>query len=175
VFLLLLLLLLLQVRLSTAPPTAPGATWYCQIKLRREYSKDNKQLDSAPKELTFKTLNQNQKDSLHHYISAAQRALLNPDTPHDIYVQIADLAAAAEQEGSSSSSAAAGNGAGSSSKLAGLASASSDDLQFTRNVIVLDISGACRASCLLGCCLFHHLAALCYACTWVCTCSATLC
>jgi hypothetical protein len=47
----------MQVRLSTAPPTVAGASWYCQIKLRREYSKDNKQLDSAPKEQAFAALN----------------------------------------------------------------------------------------------------------------------
>jgi hypothetical protein len=128
------------VRLSTAPPTAPGATWYCQIKLRHEYGKDNKQLDSAPKELAFKTLNQDEKEYLHHYISAAQRALLNPDAPLDIYVRMADLAPAAEEEGRGN--VVAGNGAGSSnSKTAGLMAASADELQFTRNVIVLEITG----------------------------------
>ncbi|KAF6262011.1 P-loop containing nucleoside triphosphate hydrolase protein [Scenedesmus sp. NREL 46B-D3] len=128
------------VRLSTAAPTVAGATWYCQIKLRREYSKDNQQLDSAPKEQVFTTLNQCRKEYLHHYISAAQRALLNPDTSADIYVRSADLAAAAEEQDSGSTAAAGSSAA--SSKLAGLASASADELQFTRNVVVLEITGA---------------------------------
>jgi hypothetical protein len=152
-----LLPLLLQVRLSTAPPAVAGATWFCQIKLRREYSKDNKQLETAPKELAFKALNQDQKDYLHHYISAAQRALLNPDAPLEMYVQIADLAAAAELE--SAGAGAAGNGSSSSSassKLAGLSNGSADELQFTRNVVVLEITGrlhCCGASCMqLVCC-----------------------
>ncbi|WIA22587.1 hypothetical protein OEZ86_009572 [Tetradesmus obliquus] len=139
-----------EVRLSTAPPTVPGASWYCQIKLRREYSKDNKQLETAPKELAFEALNQDQKDQLHHYIAAAQRALLNPDTPLDIFVQYADSAAAAaaaavdaDSNGAAAESGLAGSSSGSGSKTAGLAAAvPADQLQFTRNVVVLEITGA---------------------------------
>jgi hypothetical protein len=138
----------MQVRLSTAAPTVAGANWYCQIKLRREYSKDNKQLDSAPKEQAFAALNQDRKEHLHHYITAAQRALLNPDTPHDTFVRIADLAVAKEEADSKLQAAAGGgNGAagssnGSGSKAAGTATAAAtDELQFTRNVVVLEITG----------------------------------
>ena len=47
----------LQVRLSTAAPGGSD-TWCCQIKLRKEYDKDNRPLDPKPKETLFKTLNQ---------------------------------------------------------------------------------------------------------------------
>src|SRR5690349_8350866 len=81
----------LQVRLSTVPPDTPGDTWCCHIKLRKEYDKHNKQLQSKPTEQSFKILNQDQRDVLHHYISAAQQALLNPDAPPDTFVKVADL------------------------------------------------------------------------------------
>jgi hypothetical protein len=147
-------LLLLQVRLSTAPPTVAGASWYCQIKLRREYSRDNKQLDSAPKEQNFAALSQDRKEHLHHYIAAAQRTVLNPDAPLDIYVRVADLAVAAEEADSSKRQAATANGAAGSSSGSGTGSkaaapatpAPADELQFTRNVVVLEITGA--AGCL---------------------------
>lgn len=49
---------LLQVRMSTNHAGGSDGTWRCQIKLRREYDKNNKQLDSKPDEEAFKTLAQ---------------------------------------------------------------------------------------------------------------------
>lgn len=69
---------------------------------------------------------QDQKDQLHFYVSAAQRALLNPDTPSDIFAREADTAA------SNSSSSADSNGI----------VEQEDALKFTRNVVVLEITGA---------------------------------
>lgn len=67
------------------------------------------------------------KDHLHLYISAAQRALLNPQTPTEDFVQQADDAVSEARSGRSSSS---------------LDSGTEDTLAFTRNVIVLEITGA---------------------------------
>lgn len=72
---------------------------------------------------------QDSKDLLHFYVSAAQRALLNPDTPTDIFARDANSAAAASTTRTSSSS-------------AGSNADSADDLKFTRNVVVLEITGA---------------------------------
>jgi chitinase len=67
-------------------------------------------------------------------VSAAQRALLNPDTPADIYVRDADSSANA-----STATISSGKGKGSSN---GSSAESADDLKFTRNVVVLEITGA---------------------------------
>jgi len=72
---------------------------------------------------------QDSKDLLHFFVSAAQRALLNPDTPTDIFARDADSAAAATSTRTSSSS-------------IGSNADSADDLKFTRNVVVLEITGA---------------------------------
>jgi len=63
------------------------------------------------------------------YISAAQRALLNPQTPTADFVQQADEAVSEARSGRSSSS-------------LDSASGTEDTLAFTRNVIVLEITGA---------------------------------
>lgn len=47
-----------EVRLSTAAPLDPSNSWCCQVKLRKEYGKDNNKLDTKPKEEVFATLNQ---------------------------------------------------------------------------------------------------------------------
>lgn len=77
-------------------------------------------------------LPQDSKDLLHYYVSAAQRALLNPDTPADIFVRDADSSAAASSN-SNCKSKASSNGS---------SAESADDLKFTRNVVVLEITGA---------------------------------
>ncbi|WIA22588.1 hypothetical protein OEZ86_009573 [Tetradesmus obliquus] len=132
-----------EVRLSTAPPTVAGASWYCPFKLRREYSKDNKQLETAPKELAFKALNQDQKDQLHHYIAATQRALLNPSDPLETYVGTADRAARVAAADADSSPTASTDGVtGSTFTYSMAAWVGVGELQFTGNVVVLEITGA---------------------------------
>lgn len=95
---------------------------------------------------------------LHLYISAAQRALLNPDTPADIFVQHAHMAAGTARsrlnDSKGGTSAISRNGSASSSSgddsegctalLATTApsQAETDQLKFTRNVVVLEITGA---------------------------------
>lgn len=79
------------------------------------------------------------RDQLHFYVSAAQRALLNPDAPADIFVRDADRAA---NESISKSSASDGSfddlGAAASQAAAG----AEDELKFTHNVVVLETTGA---------------------------------
>lgn len=123
-------------RLSTVPPEDPGVTWCCRIKLRKEYDRHNKQLETKPTEQAFKTLYQDQKDILHHYISAAQRALLNPETPHDTFVKLADIMVRHSRNGNNSRSSASPPEEADTEPQAG------DVLAFTRNVIVLEITGA---------------------------------
>lgn len=73
---------------------------------------------------------QDAKEQLHFYISAAQRALLNPDTPADIFAKEADRKAEAARSADSD-----GNGGEDDE-------AATDALKFTRNVVVLEITGA---------------------------------
>ena len=74
---------------------------------------------------------QDDKDNLHFYVSAAQKALLNPNTPAGIFVSQADAAA----------SSARGTGLGVASSDSP-AMEEADALRFTRNVVVLEITGA---------------------------------
>jgi hypothetical protein len=84
---------------------------------------------------------QDQKDQLHFYVSAAQRALLNPDTPADIFARDADKTAseALSKSGSNGSNGSFENVNPSTYQEALLAT---DALKFTRNVVVLEITGA---------------------------------
>lgn len=132
----------LQVRLSTSPPDTPGVTWRCHIKLRKEYDKHNKQLQSKPTEQSFKTLDHNQKDVLHHYISAAQRALLNPDAPADTFVNVKDILISRDQNKPDSTCSSKSNGCVTATPLVAEDPPAKDALAFTRNVIVLEIQGA---------------------------------
>jgi len=69
-----------QVRLSTAAPTDPSSSWCCQVKLRKEYGKDNNKLDTKPKEEVFATLNQVQ---LIRQLKAACKACCDAATASD--------------------------------------------------------------------------------------------
>lgn len=69
-----------QVRLSTASPGG-DTTWRCQIKLRKEYGKDNRPLDNKPRETVFKTLNQ---VSWPTSVGTASRAHTHTDTPQPL-------------------------------------------------------------------------------------------
>jgi hypothetical protein len=108
---------------------------------------------SCPTPACAHCLLQDLRDQLHFYVSAAQRALLNPDAPADIFVRDADRAAAESANKSSTGSdgsfddlgaaaataaAAAAGGTGSQPAAAG----ADDELKFTRNVVVLEITGA---------------------------------
>jgi hypothetical protein len=110
----------LQVRLSTG-----GATWSFQVKLRWEYDAHNRP-HPRPQEDVFATITQDRKDFLHHYITAGQRALLNPGRPHNTFLQQADNAVA--------------RGAGGNRQGLGQPD-SKDQLAFTCNVVVLEITG----------------------------------
>lgn len=123
-------------RLSTVQPEASDVSWCCQIKLRKEYDKNNKQLESRPTEEVFKTLYDSQKDVLHHYITAAQRALLNPESPADMFAKLADTLAA-QSGGNDGHTSSSGRASPAESEAT-----SKDVLAFTRNVIVLEITGA---------------------------------
>jgi hypothetical protein len=84
---------------------------------------------------------QDQKDQLHFYVSAAQRALLNPDTPADIFARDADKAASEALKSTSASS--SKSAISFSFGPASTASVEQEDaLKFTRNVVVLEITGA---------------------------------
>lgn len=131
----------MQVRMYTAPPATDSVTWCCQIKLRNDYNPNTQDREINPREETFKTLIQAQKHQLPHYISAAQKALLNPSMQASVFAQLADAAAAADGNGfahHSSEASAVVNGA-----AHGVFSMeAADALPFTRNVVVLEISGA---------------------------------
>ena len=84
---------------------------------------------------------QDQKDQLHFYVSAAQRALLNPDTPADIFARDADKAASEALKTANASSSTSAMSF--SFAPASTASVEQEDaLKFTRNVVVLEITGA---------------------------------
>lgn len=84
---------------------------------------------------------QEAREQLHFYISAAQRALLNPDTAADLFAKEADRLADAARDACTSS----GSSNGSAANGAAVAAAEDavvDTLKFTRNVVVLEITGA---------------------------------
>ena len=82
---------------------------------------------------------QDDKDNLHFYVSAAQRALLNTDTPADKFALQADAAASSARGPAERLSVASSPGVGSGDSPA---KEETDALRFTRNVIVLEITGA---------------------------------
>lgn len=83
-----------------------------------------------PVDTLFKSLTQEEKDRLPTYILAAQKALLNPGSDWRHYAALADSIAA-----------------GSSSFEALSAEKVPDTLKFTRNVVVLEITGAEMGEC----------------------------
>eukprot|EP00775_Hariotina_reticulata_P010753 gene10753-10909_t len=138
-----------EVRLSTAAPEAAtdGVSWHCQIKLRMEYDPVSCQREPQPVEKVFVALNQERKDNLPTFISAAQRALLNPKTPADVFSRAAELEVKEANEAAAAVKAAdtfmSGNLNGANgSKAVGEAQLGFDELQFTKNVVVLEITGA---------------------------------
>lgn len=85
---------------------------------------------------------QDLRDQLHFYVSAAQRALLNPDAPADIFVKDADRAANEALSKSSGSDGSFDDLGAAAASQATAAADTDDDLKFTRNVVVLEITGA---------------------------------
>jgi hypothetical protein len=127
-----------QVRLSTAAPESLDTLWQCRIKLRLDFDPVSGERDLQPVEEVFAVLSQDRRDSLPTYISAAQRALLNPRTSSAVFAKAAEheVEAAAAADSSVPSN-------GFSVSAAALdAIRMTDELQFTKNVVVLEISGA---------------------------------
>jgi len=81
---------------------------------------------------------QEDKDHLHYYVSAAQRALLNPDTPADVFVRGADNEASLARSNNNGSF----EDVTAKQILSNVEGHTEDVLQFTRNVVVLEITGA---------------------------------
>ncbi|KAF8059174.1 mx [Scenedesmus sp. PABB004] len=132
-----------EVRLST------GGEWHCDIKLRREVGKDNVTPLADASEVPFAAVPAARKRLLHLYVSAAQRALLNPkDEPGRFKQQAAAAAKAANggaaADGGATADGEAGSGGGAAGSGGGAADSGStkDELAFTPNVVVLTIAGA---------------------------------
>jgi hypothetical protein len=102
------------------------------VKLRWEYDEHNRP-NPQPQENVFVTINQDRKEFLHHYITAGQRALLNPGRPHNIFLAHANNAVAMEVQGHN---------------LPAIGQPDNNDqLAFTRNVVVLEITGKVQHRC----------------------------
>lgn len=138
-------MLLLQVRLSTAPPANKDELWQCQIKLRKECDPVTGLRDVQPREEVFAVLSHKQRDALPFFISAAQKALLNPTAPAKRYCRMAEQDAA---EADAAVAAAAGSSGGKDKAGGAVAptamasAAEEDERPFTKNVVVLEVAGA---------------------------------
>lgn len=144
--------------------------WSCKIKLRMEYDVHNQQLPEVQK-LSFCTVEGDNKNQLHVFVSAAQKALLNPEIPCSRFAQAAaaasEAAATATLANGTANSQQSSNGVsllddsevpaaavtelqdaavpavrdGKPTTSSDLLKAA-DALKFSRNVVVLEISGA---------------------------------
>lgn len=127
--------------------------WRCSIKLRIEYDQQQHRLLEV-QELPFCTVKTARKDQLHVFVSAAQKALLNPAVSHSVYAQAASaaletMAVPDITSETAASEADAAHGLDHLQLTDRLSTASPSDiltasnvLKFSRNVVVLEISGA---------------------------------
>jgi hypothetical protein len=124
----------LQVRLHTEKPPvglAPDATSACRIRLLPAAGSDQQQLSPATSAKTFCLVTQHSKHQLPLFISAAQKALLNPGQDHSKYTNAAEALAEAISANAEPPA-----------ELTQLLKESADELKFTRDVVALEIWGA---------------------------------